>query len=97
LSSSYYNVKEVFFMAMKGGGMFSCDCCGDVIDDAERILMERDEIFDKDSRYDITELTCPECRKEIRKAREELEGDYSPLHPNETVQEFEDHEDYERS
>lgn len=84
-------------MAMKGGGVFSCNHCREVIDDTERVSMEEDKISNEDMLCDITELTCPDCRKEIRKAGKELKGDFSPLHPNETVQEFEDHEDHERS
>jgi len=71
-----------------------CDHCGKRLVD-EEARMEEDEIFEEDKNYGITEQTCLECREEVREAIEEFEGDYSPMHPNETRQEFEEHEDHE--
>ena len=57
--------------------------------------MQKDEISETDKEWGVSEKTCMECRKETRDAKEEFSGDNSPLHPDETAQEFEDHEDHE--
>ena len=71
-----------------------CDHCGEPIDDEEGVKMYENEIFDQDRNYSISEQTCLKCRKEIRDERDELAEDYSMLHPDETAEEFAEHEDH---
>ncbi|HOW60315.1 MAG TPA: hypothetical protein P5548_02810 [Candidatus Moranbacteria bacterium] len=75
--------------------MFYCDYCNKLIEIDDLIKMEKDEISESDKEWQVSEKTCMECREEIRNAREEFSSDNSPLHPDETVEEFEDHEDHD--
>ncbi|MBU4217266.1 hypothetical protein L6270_02215 [Candidatus Parcubacteria bacterium] len=67
--------------------------CGEIITegDIKKILGDKDLVMknhDPDS-----EPMCYECYKERCEQLERFEGDYNDLHPNETVEQFHEHED----
>ena len=73
-----------------------CDIDGShKIDPEEMEKMEDNEISAMDEKYGITKKTCMECRGEIRRNISEFEGDHPPMHPEETVEEFLEHEDHD--
>jgi hypothetical protein len=69
-----------------------CSICGDVFSEED----DRDFIDSSDTDDDLLGIpreACPECKKEIRTGSTELLGDFSDLHPDETDEEFWEHEE----
>ena len=75
--------------------MIFCSNCNKAIDIEEFAKMREDEITDRDKFWEIDKNTCMECRELIRSAEAEFSGDNSPMHPDETAAEFDEHEDHE--
>jgi heterodisulfide reductase subunit B len=75
-----------------------CFCCGSVMVENDWEIIE-----DTQSTYPITEIfnkdegvlsVCQECYSSLFEEKYFL-GDYNYFHPNETISEFEEHEDFE--
>lgn len=68
-----------------------CCVCGDVIEDEDD---SDDEFPDADDEVlGISEKTCSQCKKEMREGVGDFLGDFNEFHPDETDEEFWDHEE----